>query len=386
MEGAQKLNVAIVGGGPGCKAITEMIFAEKPSQLRMKLIGVASTNPEAVGYCHAKEKGIYTTDDYQDLFKLKDLDMIIELTGRADVANEISRTKPDHVRVMDHVAARLFWDVFQTEEARIVERRKAEEELSRHRDHLEELVEERTAELTAANEQLQQEIVEHREAEKQIKEQTEFLNLVIESLPHPFCVIDALDYKIKLANSAAHAGNLSKGITCHSLTHKSDKPCSSKEHPCPLDMIKETKRPVTVEHVHYDKDGNPRNVEVHAYPVFDSEGNVSQMIESSLDVTDRKQAEQERVQREKLEGILEMAGAVCHEFNQPLQGILGFSELLMGHIGEDNPIHRYAKSIQGEVHRMADLTRKLLEIEDRYATKPYLDGRIIDIDEASKEE
>ena len=66
MEGTQKLNVAIVGGGPGCKAIMEMIFAEKPSQLRMKLIGVASTNPEAVGYCHAKEKGIYTTDDYQD--------------------------------------------------------------------------------------------------------------------------------------------------------------------------------------------------------------------------------------------------------------------------------------------------------------------------------
>jgi signal transduction histidine kinase len=96
------------------------------------------------------------------------------------------------------------------------------------------------------------------------------------------------------------------------------------------------------------------------------------MIESSLDVTDRKQAEQERVQREKLEGILEMAGAVCHEFNQPLQGILGFSELLMRQIGEDNPIYRYAKSIQGEVNRMADLTRKLLDI--------------IDIDEASKEE
>ncbi|MES0363281.1 MAG: PAS domain-containing sensor histidine kinase, partial [Desulfobacteria bacterium] len=91
MEGVQALNVAIVGGGPGCKAIMEMIFAEKPSQLSMKLIGVASTNPEAVGYCYATEKGIYTTDDYQDLFKLKDLDMIIELTGREEVANEISR-------------------------------------------------------------------------------------------------------------------------------------------------------------------------------------------------------------------------------------------------------------------------------------------------------
>ena len=82
MEQAETLKVAIVGGGPGCKAVMDMIFAEKLSQLRMKLIGVASTNPKAVGCLYAKEKGIYTTEDYHDLYKLKDLNMIIELTGR----------------------------------------------------------------------------------------------------------------------------------------------------------------------------------------------------------------------------------------------------------------------------------------------------------------
>ena len=51
------LKVAIVGGGPGCKAIMDIIFAEKLSQLRMRLIGVASTNPEAVGYQYAQESG-----------------------------------------------------------------------------------------------------------------------------------------------------------------------------------------------------------------------------------------------------------------------------------------------------------------------------------------
>jgi len=56
MEQVETLNVAIVGGGPGCKAIMDMIFAEKLSQLRMKVIGVASTNPEAVGYLYAKER------------------------------------------------------------------------------------------------------------------------------------------------------------------------------------------------------------------------------------------------------------------------------------------------------------------------------------------
>ena len=121
------LNVAIVGGGPGCKAIMDMIFAAKLSQLRMKLIGVACNNPKAVGYRYAQEKNIYTTSAYSDLYELKDLNMIIELTGRPQVANEISRTKPDHIRLMDHVAARLFWDVFQIEEQRLSDRQRAVE-------------------------------------------------------------------------------------------------------------------------------------------------------------------------------------------------------------------------------------------------------------------
>ena len=127
MEQVKALNVAIVGGGPGCKAIMDMIFAAKLSQLHMRLVGVACSNTKAVGYCYAQEKGIYTTTDYRDLYNLKDLDMIIELTRRDEMANEIFRTKPDHVRVMDHVAARVFWDVFQIEEERIVERKRSEE-------------------------------------------------------------------------------------------------------------------------------------------------------------------------------------------------------------------------------------------------------------------
>jgi len=121
------LNVAIVGGGPGCKAIIDMIFAKRLSQLNMKLIGVACSNPSAVGYAYAQEKGIPTTTDYRDLYELKGLDMIIELTRRGGLANEIFQTKPEHIRLMDHVSARVFWDVFRVEEERIAERKRSEE-------------------------------------------------------------------------------------------------------------------------------------------------------------------------------------------------------------------------------------------------------------------
>ena len=178
MEQVKAVNVAIVGGGPGCKAIMDMIFAEKLSQLRMKLIGVACRNPNAVGFKYAQEQGIYTTKDHRDLFKIKDLNMIIELTGHEAVANEISRTKPDHVMLMDHVAARLFWDVFQIEEDRLEERNRAEAALRQARDELEARVKERTARLAKMTEQLKRELTERKKAEEALRKSEEALRTI----------------------------------------------------------------------------------------------------------------------------------------------------------------------------------------------------------------
>lgn len=51
----------------------------------------------------------------------------------------------------------------------ITERKRAEVELEKHRDHLEDLIAERTIELTMSNEQLQQEITERKRAEQELK-------------------------------------------------------------------------------------------------------------------------------------------------------------------------------------------------------------------------
>ncbi len=135
-------------------------------------------------------------------------------------------------------------------------------------------------------------ITQRRRAEERVQRQNEFLNSVLESLSNPLYVIDARDYTIKMANPAAHLGSLSGSSTCYALTHNSDKPCGNVEHPCPVEEIKRTKRPLTVEHVHYNEDAEMRNVEIHGYPIFDDAGNVTQIIEYCLDITERKQAEE----------------------------------------------------------------------------------------------
>jgi len=95
--------------------------------------GTTQSSSDTVAHRYAQEQGIYTTQDCRDLYKLRNLDMIIDVTGRDEVANEISQTKPDHVRMMDHVTARLFWRVFHAEEERIAELERSEEALREDR-------------------------------------------------------------------------------------------------------------------------------------------------------------------------------------------------------------------------------------------------------------
>lgn len=116
---------------------------------------------------------------------------------------------------------------------------------------------------------------------------------ILESIPHPFYVIDARDYSIKMANSATtQLGEIDEYTTCHALTHNRKTPCKGSAHLCPLEEVKRTGQPVTLEHIHYNRDGETRYIEVHGYPVFDTDGKVAQMIEYCLDITQRKLAEE----------------------------------------------------------------------------------------------
>ncbi len=249
MEQVSALNVAIVGGGPGCKAIMDVMFAETLSQLRMKLIGVASRNPKAVGCLYAQKKGIYTTTDYRNLYKFKDLHMIIELTGSDTLEDEISRTKPPRVKLMDHVAARVFWDIFNVEEQRIAERRQAEEAL--------------------------------RESEQ---EKDAILNSMSEDV-----VYHDMEHRIVWANSVA---SKSVGLTpddlvgqhCYEMFHRRTKPCPG----CPVLKARETGEPQAAEMT--SPDG--RTWFVRGYPVRHVNNVIAGVVEVTLEITKRKRAEE----------------------------------------------------------------------------------------------
>jgi CheY-like chemotaxis protein len=89
------------------------------------------------------------------------------------------------------------------------------------------------------------------------------------------------------------------------------------------------------------------------------------------------------LEREKLTGVLEMAGAVCHELNQPLQSIQFYIDAISPDSIEDIRIRKTLEQIKQQAVRMGKITRKIMQIT-KYESIDYLGGvRIIDIEKAS---
>jgi hypothetical protein len=102
------------------------------------------------------------------------------------------------------------------------------------------------------------------------------------------------------------------------------------------------------------------------------------------DISWRKTAEEEGLQRGKLQGVLEMAGAVCHELNQPMQeAMFSCSDLLSEEPLTPEELHDKATRIKAQLNRMANMTRRLMRIT-KYETLDYINGeKIIDIEKSS---
>ncbi len=100
------------------------------------------------------------------------------------------------------------------------------------------------------------------------------------------------------------------------------------------------------------------------------------------DITQQKEAEAANRKNERLQGALELAGAVCHDLNQPLMAITGYAELLLMEYPENASRSEKIKKILSQISKMGDITNKLMRVT-RYETKSYLDRKIIDLEKAA---
>ena len=122
--------------------------------------------------------------------------------------------------------------------------------------------------------------------------------------------------------------------------------------------------------------------DLHISPLTSRRGNKLGRLIVMHDTTERQCAAEALCATEKMQGVFEMAGAVCHELNQPLMAITGYAELIAMKLDKEDPLNEDVRKLAEQVARLGRITRKLMKIT-KYETKEYLDTKIIDIDKSS---
>ncbi|MDI6789799.1 MAG: ATP-binding protein [Thermodesulfobacteriota bacterium] len=321
------INAAIVGGGRACKALLELLTGGVLRQVKMNILGVADINEEAAGLKYAREMGIFSTNDYKLFYGLNGLDLIIELTGDNEVRKAIMETKPSHVQLMDHISARLFWEIMEGEQKLKIQ--------------------------------------------KELAEIANFLRVVINGIRDQIMVVNR-DYRINELNEAL-VKRIGKpkheliGKYCYQVLHNVNKPCDMPDHPCPVQETLKTGEPCEVLHTHFEG-RKVRYSRVIAYPVLDDQGRVTQVIEMARDITKWKQSGDQMYNVQKLASLGKLASGMAHELNNPVAVILGFSDLLLEKMEPGSKNYEILKTIERQALNCKRIVEYLLSFA-RYPEK-----------------
>ena len=122
-----------------------------------------------------------------------------------------------------------------------------------------------------------------------------------------------------------------------------------------------------VELLRQKKDGSLVYVSMHSSPIYGADGSVTGNISIAIDLTHQKKMEKDRAalenqlrQAQKMEAIGQLAGGVAHDFNNILSAIIGYSQLMLLTMGDDDPNRLNLNQIMAASERATVLTQSLL--------------------------
>ncbi|MCP4681040.1 MAG: PAS domain-containing protein [Desulfobacterales bacterium] len=323
------LNLAIIGGGRACKFFLEL-FRHGPSNfLNINIVGVCDINPEAEGFRLAEEMGIYTTDNFLDLFKINDLNGVIELTGNRDVLLELIRLRPKGIGVLEHNIGKFLRDYVDTDQKL------------------------KTAEQQVALEKMASDFLIQQANER------------IVVLRPDFTIADANEPYLKAVRKSKEEV---LGAHCYKVIHGLKAPCSS-SHPeseCPLVESLKTGKSAHIIHEHPTKNHEPIYSDMVTYPIKNREGEIVRIIEIYRDITEEISSRWENrvkemkadikkmIQEDRMISLGKLVASSVHEINNPIQGLLTFSHLMQDILAQGEPSPDDLKEFQDYLSLMAD--------------------------------
>jgi PAS domain S-box-containing protein len=124
------------------------------------------------------------------------------------------------------------------------------------------------------------------------------------------------------------------------------------------------------------KDGAMRWIHNRRYAVHNSQGDLICFTGMAEDITERKQAEEDRsiyevrlMRSQKLEAIGTLAGGIAHDFNNILSAIIGYSELALDDLPKDNSASMNIEEVLKAGERAKELVKQILTFSRQRETE-----------------
>jgi PAS domain S-box-containing protein len=261
------MKTAFIGAGRGCRAVLELFVQGTLGISDLQIAAVTDIDLEAPGFRFAADRGWPTLTSIEDTLALPELELVIELTGSDQVLDQIYAHLRPGVRVMDHVMARVFWDL----------------------------------ERSARNQREQLQEKERLESER--AQDHEELRKIIDTIPDMVIVLDREMRIVRVNQRFEQVTGLSRTEAeqlfyrqAFSLTNSNDNPVDLVS---PFYSVIETKKPATVIQNNETHDGREAYFQVTAHPILNDAAEVSRVVQTAQEVTElvmlqRGAAEQDR--------------------------------------------------------------------------------------------
>jgi PAS domain S-box-containing protein len=210
-------------------------------------------------------------------------------------------------------------------------------------------------------------ITERKQMEQALQAEKNKLSSIIDAMEDGLTIRDR-DYnltyqsKTSIETSGEHLGE-----KCYRALEGQERVCDD----CPVEKAFQDGRSHTAVRRLVTPTGEVTFWENTASPIRDTQGNIVACLEIGKSITERKQAEEREKELQKelhlssrLASIGELAAGVAHQLNNPLTGVLGFSQRLLRK-STDQETNQDLKMIYTEAERAAKVVQNLLTFARR---------------------
>ncbi len=196
-------------------------------------------------------------------------------------------------------------------------------------------------------------ITQQKMAEEQLRQSEKEKTLILDTSPALIAYQDTSHRVIWANRAAAESVNETpedlKGRRCYEIWHQRDEPCEG----CPIEQAIETGE------MHEGEISSPdgRYWLIRGSPVRDEQGNVAGAVETTLDITERKQAEEEMERALEQEKLFKLKAA--HHFFNPLAISKGYMTIAMEELPEEH--HATIQQAHNALKRIERVVRNIVE-------------------------